>query len=694
MTRKCVSDLWFSPCACYCSIIVSALSGSAHAEVETELPATVILAERRGAYAANYSMWSTDEIRELSPRSVDGLLAHDPSFSLFRRQNALFSNPTSSGVSLGNTGASAASRSLVLRDGIPQNDPFGSWVSWTRYDVSTLSSARITSSAESAVWGNMSPAGSIQLTSREIDENRINLRTIVGSQGTFGGSTTIDQISENGELAASVHLFSFKSDGFYSLQKSQRGLVDRRLDLDYQGIDMRFKWQPRSGFTLESTFSFYDEERGNGTTLSRNDSRAFDISVRATHLNENGKIQYLGYYQRRDFSSVFASVAADRNSGRMALNQYDVPGEGYGGAIVRQREVHEDLDLTMGLDFRFLDGETNEDAGTFRRRRAGGRQSFVGLFGQSSWKLNDDTRLDTSLRLDHWSFTNGFRNERSLGTGAILRSDDYDDQSSIEPSVSISLRRELDEDTKIWLSAGSSFRAPSINELYRPFRVRSDVTEANATLDPERFFTLEAGVEWQHEESFDVSATIFHHWIQDAIANVPVTDPADITRVFGTLPAGGVGAQRQNIEEARVLGLRTSVEYTPDPRITLRFDGLWSHTEFNSSPDQRLIEGEAFPQSPDFRLTGSVIVRPTDDWSFFVGAEYASSVFDDLLGQRELPSYWTCRLGGSWQASESVRFNFRVENLFDEEIPTGLAGNGLRSVGQPRSIWFGAEYSF
>ncbi len=677
-----------------CILLFSTLIGSVFGEVENELPPSVILAERRGAFSAASSAWSKDDIRELSPRSVDELLAKDPSFSLFRRQNALFSNPTSSGVSLGNTGASAASRSLVLRDGIPQNDPFGSWVSWTRYDVGTLDSARITSATESVVWGNMSPAGSIQLTSREIDEDRITLRGFVGSQGTVGGSTTIDQVSNNGRLAASIHVFSFETDGFYSLHKSQRGLVDRRLDLDYQGVDLRFKWQPRNDFTLESTFSFYEEERGNGTVLSRNDSRAFDFSFRATHIQERGEIQYLGYYQRRDFSSVFAAVAADRNSERMALNQYDVPGEGYGGAIVQKREIHEDLDLTMGLDVRFLDGETNEDAGTFRRRHAGGRQAFIGLFGQTSWKLNDETRIDTSLRLDHWSFADGFRRERSLGTGALLRSNKFRDRSSLEPSVSFSLQHQIDEDTRAWLSVGSSFRAPSINELYRPFRVRSDVTEANAALDPERFFTLEAGIEWQHDDVWDISAAVFHHWIHDAIANVPVTDPAEITRIFGALPVGGTGAQRQNVDQARVLGLRTSVEYTPDPRVSLRFDGLWSHSKFSSSPDQQLIEGETFPQSPELRLIGSLVVRPTDEWSLFLGAEYASSVFDDLLGQREIPSYWTCRLGASWQATESVSLNFRIENLFDEEIPSGLASNGLRSVGQPRAIWFGAEYSF
>ena len=76
------------------------------------------------------------------------MLAKEPSFSLYRRQSSISSNPTSAGVSLRNTGATAASRSLVLLDGIPQNDPFGGWVYWARYDAATLDSIRIVPAAE------------------------------------------------------------------------------------------------------------------------------------------------------------------------------------------------------------------------------------------------------------------------------------------------------------------------------------------------------------------------------------------------------------------------------------------------------------------------------------------------------------------------------------------------------------------
>ena len=98
------------------------------------LPEMLVLAGRLGAdgQGAALASWGREELQDRAPRTLDELLASDPSFSLYRRQSSVFGNPTSAGVSLRNTGATAASRTLVLLDGIPQNDPFGGWVYWAR----------------------------------------------------------------------------------------------------------------------------------------------------------------------------------------------------------------------------------------------------------------------------------------------------------------------------------------------------------------------------------------------------------------------------------------------------------------------------------------------------------------------------------------------------------------------------------
>ncbi|MGL5019130.1 MAG: hypothetical protein ACRDBP_13420, partial [Luteolibacter sp.] len=84
------------------------------------LPPLTVLAERQlgESPVAPLAEWSREDIRLAAPRTIDEMLAKEPSFSLYRRQSSIFSNPTAAGVSLRNTGATAASRTLVLLDGI------------------------------------------------------------------------------------------------------------------------------------------------------------------------------------------------------------------------------------------------------------------------------------------------------------------------------------------------------------------------------------------------------------------------------------------------------------------------------------------------------------------------------------------------------------------------------------------------
>ncbi|MGB6219625.1 TonB-dependent receptor [Haloferula sp.] len=674
--------------------LVLGLACPAVAEEDNSLPETIVLAERREPKAITSAIWNAEEITEFSPRSIDEILSNDPSFSLYRRQPATLSNPTAAGVSLRNIGATAASRTLVLRDGIPQNDPFGGWINWTRYEPSALQSAAIIPAAESAVWGNLSPAGSIRLTQREIIGDHHLLRLTGGTQDSIGGATSHEMISDDGLLGVGLNLFAFHTDGFYAIPAWQRGPIDQRLSLDYSGADLRFRWKASDYLIIEPSFSFYDERRNNGTPVTGNKTEALDFSLRITADHGDSSWQALTYYQRRRFASVFSSVDATRTSERVALNQFHVPGEGLGGALIHRRTVNDSLTFSAGADFRLLSGETNEDAGIFRRRRAGGDQEFVGIFSTLGWETTDTTRLNASIRLDRWAFTDGSRIENSLISGATLRQDIFPDREGWEPSASLSLERPLTDSLDARISAGTSFRAPTINELYRPFRVQNDITEANAALEAERFYSIEAGLEWRPNDCLTLGLDFFNHWIHDAIANVPITDPAQIAAIFGTLPPGGTGSQRQNVDEARVLGLQGSVDWQPSEFWGLRFDGLWTETEFTSSPAQPLLDGQPFPQSPDLRLVASANIQPREDLSFFADFEFASHLFDDALSARRIPSYWTCRIGGSWQATETLSIHARIENLFDSEIPTGLASNGIQSIGQPRAFWLTTEWRF
>ena len=658
------------------------------------LPPLEVLAKRdAGRDSGATSAWDAAALRDASPRVLDEVLSNDPSFSLYRRQSSLFGNPTAAGVSLRNTGATAASRTLVLRDGIPQNDPFGGWVYWARYDAAALDSLRIVPASRSAVWGNQSPAGVIQMDGRNPFEPRSVVQLGGGSHGTFRASAFHQATDAARARSVSVSAFGLESDGFLAVAPSQRGPIDRRLDTSLQGSEVKGAWRIADNTVLEPMVSMYREDRGNGTPMARNATAAVDLALRLTSGSDEDSWQALLWHQRREFESLFTSVNPSRTTETLALDQYDVPGRGIGAAFTRAWQPGQAWRLVAGLDARQLDGATHETVGTFRNREAGGSQSLEGWFLTATRDVGPNARMDAGLRLDAWQLDDGRRIETSLASGALLREVHPRDRKGLEPSASIEYSREIRDDLIARVSAGTTFRLPTLNELHRPFRVRNDSVEANPDLEPERFASVEGGLDWQPIQGLSLDVSAFHHWIHDAIANVPVTDPAQVAALFGSIPAGGSGSQRRNVDEAAVLGLEAGADWSPLDCLSLRLGALWSETEFTDSAEQPLLEGRPFPQAPELRLIADAEWRVNGSISLFGGFEHGSSQFDDALASRTIPAYQSLRLGARWRIQE-VTCQLRVDNLLDEEIGTGLSSDGIRTLAAPRSLWAGLEWEF
>jgi hypothetical protein len=106
----------------------------APASVTNSLTVTPTRTEQRmGSLPASATIIDRDDIRQTAGTVADDVLREVPTFSLFRRTSSLAAHPTTQGVSLRGIGPSGVSRTLVLLDGVPINDPFGGWVYWTRF---------------------------------------------------------------------------------------------------------------------------------------------------------------------------------------------------------------------------------------------------------------------------------------------------------------------------------------------------------------------------------------------------------------------------------------------------------------------------------------------------------------------------------------------------------------------------------
>ena len=126
-----------------------------------------------------------------------------------------------------------------------------------------------------------------------------------------------------------------------------------------------------------------------------------------------------------------------------------------------------------------------------REREAGGRNTTTGLFAGANWS-NGGWSLAADARLDRWTMANGHLIERDL-TGALLTDTRFANRSGWEASGRVAAGRRCSDQLALRAAAYRGWRLPTLNELYRPFRAGADATAANAALDPERLYGVEAG---------------------------------------------------------------------------------------------------------------------------------------------------------------------------------------------------------
>ena len=125
---------------------------------------TATRGERRTSdVPASVNVLGREDIKQSPAVVADDVLRQIPTFSLFRRTSSLASHPTAQGVSLRGIGPSGVSRTLVLLDGVPFNDPFGGWVYWSRVPLETAERIEVVDGSSSSLYGNYAMGGVINI---------------------------------------------------------------------------------------------------------------------------------------------------------------------------------------------------------------------------------------------------------------------------------------------------------------------------------------------------------------------------------------------------------------------------------------------------------------------------------------------------------------------------------------------------
>ena len=140
------------------------------------------------------------------------------------------------------------------------------------------------------------------------------------------------------------------------------------------------------------------------------------------------------------------------------------------------------------------------------------------MYGKFQYTLTEKWSIDGSLRLDHWSISQAHRNEFDRDTGGPLQSLAYSDREDSFVGGDFGITYQYSAYTNTSLRVFRGFRLPTINELYRPFRVGNDITEANPFLKPEILQGSELNWKQKFRGPLELSVSVFYYAWEEVVA--------------------------------------------------------------------------------------------------------------------------------------------------------------------------------
>lgn len=625
-------------------------------------------------------------------RRLDEALRAVPGFSLFRRSGSRTANPTAQGVSLRGIGPNGAGRTLVLVDGVPANDPFGGWVYWSRLPTGMADSVTITRGGGAGPWGNAALAGTIRIDTKQRDG--LDMEVAGGSQSTWLGQASVGGTSDGWHVGVAGS--AFRTDGVKLVEPSRRGPIDIRAGSDAYAVDGTIATRI-GGVSATAKLSGFKESRGNGTPYTENSTDAREASLRL--VGEAGKVdwQAVAYWRDWSFASTFSSVNATRTAETPSLDQYDVPATAKGGIVQVGFSPADGHETDIGADLRTTDGRTKErftySAGRYTRLRdAGGQQDLAGLFIEHAWTGVPGLTISAGGRLDAWTNKDGHRTESDIATGAVLRNDQFAKRDGTVANGRAGVDWQAGEMLGLRAAAYTGFRLPTLNELYRPFRVGNDITEANAALAPERMRGIEGGVRLTPAAGLTASATAFHVLVKNAVDNVVLQTTAGTNAELGIfVPAGGSLAQRRGLGRVVVNGVELELGWQATADLRLHAAYLFSDSEITDPGSMAALKGNRLGQSPRHSGTLDLTWTPIPTLTLRAQARASGKQFEDSRNLGTLAGYVVGDLYAGWRVGPELEFYVTAENITGKRVETGRRSDGLTNIGPERQVMAGVK---
>jgi outer membrane receptor protein involved in Fe transport len=621
------------------------------------------------------------ELETAAAPDLDTSLRQLPGFSLFRRTPSWSANPTTQGVSLRGSGASGASRAAVLLDGIPVNDPFGGWVYWGRVTPDTIEAATVTEGGVSELYGTQAMGGVVELARLTRPPGRLIATTYLGNLLTPGGSVVANQ--EFGRWWTGGAISFFRTNGYVPTAPDERGAVDTVANSENGSGWLRLERDLATGGRVFLAGDLYGESRQNGTYLQFNSATIRELRIGADLSSRIGEFSGRVYGGSESLRQTFSAITPDRSSESLTRDQ-SVPVAQWGVSGTWSKNMGSRQMLMAGTDGGWIEADDEEwvfvHGVRTGRTFSGGSEWRAAGFVQDQVRLTARTMVTAGIRVDHWVNQDARSAAVPLDSTTPVIRTDYPDRSDTFVSPRVGLDFAATNNVVLHASVSRAFRAPTLNELYRSFRVGNILTLANANLGSEEQTGTEAGATITLAGGHSLRGTFFWSGVSNPVSNVTLsTTPVLITR------------QRDNLGSLRSTGVEFSWEARWNQWISTAAAYQYANSIVTEFPADPTLIGLWIPQVARHNATAQVRFGRAERFTVVLGGRYQGLQYDDDRNQFPLGGYFVADAYVARNLHRNVVVFAAGENLFDRRYEVGRTPT--TSIGPPILVRLGFRFS-
>ena len=619
---------------------------------------------------ASTRVLTAQTLRQAASLPLDDKLRTVPGFELFRRSSSLVANPTSQGVSLRGLGSTSASRSLVVFDEVPLNDPYGGWIHWEELPQLDIQSVEIVRGGASDLYGSSAIGGVISVEPVRPKNSTLQFTTSGGSlstvDGALLGSLTLGKwsgLATGGAVA---------TDGYILTAPAYRGPIDQPSNVHAQNALVQFDRDLGNSQRLFLRGNALNEGRHNGTPIQNNSTRLWRYVGGADLTDYIIRVYGTAEHYKQRFTSINATRTAET-----LTTSAEEPSDELGVAGLWHHAVGTNLLLLAGADTHYIRAASYQTLYTGKGgvNNTSAKQIQTGVYGEVLFTPKNWT-FSASARIDHYA--NYDVNQFATATGP--GSQPSFSQTPFDPRLGVT--RRLTPSLALSASGFRAFRFPNEDELYAKTQVGQQVTLPNPNLRSERATGWETGLQADlHRFGSSVRASYFFTQVNRPITTLTLSTTATSQTLM-----------RVNLGQIESRGV--SLDYAARPARWLSVAGGYQYadatvTKFQQQPN---LVGNWIPEVAHNMATAQVGFTERRLGLISFQGRVSGHEYDDTANAYYINGYFRLDVYATHEFRHNLSLFGSGENLFDRGIIVGKTP--LPTLGTPRVARFGLRYTF